>query len=182
MSISSRTSVIATNLLHSEVKGLNPYVTKSGYTMGADMWSVGALTTTLFLSWSYFADPQVLEFCQDSEAAILEAASQCNLHALDHSPLWKDVGHQAKDFIKRLLVLNERSRATVKQALAHPWFIASDGGKQFEEQYQTIIKGWMPTRAAQDFQEDLKIFIDARKETTDVWPSKAWARTELITV
>jgi len=163
--------------VHSEVHGANPYVRKVGYTMGADMWSVGALTTTLFLGRSYFADSQDLDR-QDSAAAILEAASKCDLDALDHSPLWNDVYHQAKDFIKRLLVLDESRRAKVKQALAHEWFTSSDGGKLFEERYQHIIKGWMPTRAAQDFQEDLKVFMNVRKEI-DVWLTKSCARAEL---
>lgn len=147
--------------------------------MGADMWSVGALTTTLFLGRSYFAQSQDLQSRQDSAAAILEAASKCDLDALDHSPLWMDVDQQAKDFIKRLLVLEEARRAKVKQALAHEWFTFGDGGKLSEERYQDIIKGWMPTRAAQDFQEDLKVFMDVRQEI-DVWLTEAWACAELI--
>ncbi len=150
--------------MHSEVHGLNPCAKEVGYTVSADMWSVGALTTTLFLGRSYFADSQDLEVRQDSALAILEAASKCNLDALDYGLLWIDVDHQAKDFIKRLLVLDEARRATVRQALAHEWFTCGDGGKQFEEQYQDIIKGWMPTRAAQDFQEDLNVFMEVRKE------------------
>lgn len=141
------------------------------------MWSVGALATTLYLGRSYFADPEELALRQNSELAILDAAVNCNLDALDHSSLWKDVNDQAKNLIKRLLVLQETERATVRQALAHPWFTAGDAGKSLEERYQETITGWLPSRAAQDFQEHLDIFMDAQKSIAMPPPPKPTKKT-----
>lgn len=154
--------------MHSEVKGLNPRVDEKGYTIAADMWSLGALTTTLFLGRPYFTNTQDTNIRQDSATKILEAAARCDLSALDDSPLWEDVPRPAKDFIKRLLVLQEVERATVGQAIADPWFKTGDNGNLFEERYQYIIRGWTATMPAQDFLENLNVFMTVRKKITDV--------------
>lgn len=154
--------------MHSEVNGLNPRVYKIGYTIAADMWSLGALTTTLFLKRPYFTDTQDTSIRQGSTTKITEAAAMFDLGALDDSPSWENVHKQAKDFIKRLLVLQEVERATVGEAIQDTWFKAGDDGKSFEKRYQHIIRGWTATLAAQDFLENLEVFMAVRKKTTDV--------------
>jgi len=39
-----------------------------------------------------------------------------------HSPYWDNISGQAKDLIKKLLVVNPKQRLTAKQALEHEWF------------------------------------------------------------
>lgn len=39
-----------------------------------------------------------------------------------HSPYWDSISTQAKDLIKKLLVVNPNQRLTASQALQHEWF------------------------------------------------------------
>lgn len=98
---------------------MNPLVTKIGYTMGADMWSVGAVTTALFFGRSYFVDDEGTAYQRHASAAILSAVAKCDLSGLDHNPLWQEVDPAAQDLIKTLLVLDEVTRLKVGQALQH---------------------------------------------------------------
>ncbi|KAJ1679445.1 serine/threonine protein kinase [Spiromyces aspiralis] len=45
-----------------------------------------------------------------------------------HSPYWDDISSEAKDLVRRMLVVNPRERITVDEALAHPWLRASSSG------------------------------------------------------
>lgn len=42
-----------------------------------------------------------------------------------HSPYWDNISAQAKDLIKKLLVVNPQQRLTASQALEHEWFSVS---------------------------------------------------------
>ena len=148
----------------SEVHGRNPLLAKGrGYTIAADMWSLGAMTTALYLGRSFFvADPD------DSDSAVLVNAAKCDLGELDRSPFWQHVDYRSRDFIKKLLTLDKKSRLDVGQALEHQWF--TDCGRRLilEAKYCQIIKGWMPRRVLIDFKEDLDASPNARRPLTDV--------------
>ena len=148
----------------SEVHGRNPLIAKGrGYTIAADMWSLGALTTALYLGRSFFvADPE------SSDSAVLVNAAKCDLGELDHSPFWQNVDYRSRDFIKKLLTLDEKSRLDVGQALEHEWFTACGRRLVLEEKYCQLIKGWIPRRVLIDFKEDLDASLDARRVMTDV--------------
>ena len=129
------------------------------------MWSLGALTTALYLGRSFFvADPE------SSDNAVLVNAAKCDLGELDHSPFWQSVDYRSRDFIKKLLTLDEKSRLDVGQALAHEWFTGCGRRLVLEEKYCQIIKGWMPRRVLLDFKEDLNASLNARRPKTDVRP------------
>ena len=152
--------------LCSEVHGRNPLIAKgTGYTIAADMWSLGALTTALYLGRSFFvADPEI------SDNAVLVNAAKCDLGELDHSPFWQSVDYRSRDFIKRLLTLEERFRLDVGQALEHEWFTGFGRRLVLEERYYQIIKGWMPRRSLLDFKENLNVSLNACRPKTDVRP------------
>lgn len=46
-------------------------------------------------------------------------------------PWWDNISEQAKDFIRKLLVLNPRERYTAKQALRHPFIVSNCGAPDF---------------------------------------------------
>lgn len=148
----------------SEVHGRNPSIAKGrGYTIAADMWSLGALTTALYLGRSFFvADPEI------SDSAVLVNAAKCDLGELDHSSFWQNVNYRSRDFIKKLLMLDEKFRLDVGQALEHDWFTNYERRLVLEEKYCQIIKGWMPRRALLDFKEDLDASLHACRPMTDV--------------
>ena len=151
-------------VLCSEVHGRNPLIAKgTGYTIAADMWSLGALTTALYLGRSLFvADSEI------SDDTVLVNAAKCDLGELDHSPFWQTVDYRSRNFIKELLTLDEKSRLDVGQALEHEWFTACGRRMVLEEKYCQIIKGWMPRRVLLDFTEDLNSSLNARRPKTDV--------------
>ncbi len=127
------------------------------------MWSLGALTTALYLGRSFFvADPEI------SDNAVLVNAAKCDLGELSRSPFWQSVDYRSRDLIKKLLTLDEKSRLDVGQALEHEWFTECGRLLVLEGKYCQIIKGWMPRRSLLDFKEDLNESLNARRPTTDV--------------
>ncbi|KAL8734831.1 MAG: hypothetical protein Q9166_001183 [cf. Caloplaca sp. 2 TL-2023] len=151
-----------------EVRGANSLVKLSGYTNAVDLWSIGCMTAAMLIGRPAFAVSQDSENRQDSAAAVIAAAAKCDLRALDDSEVWGDIDPQAKDFIKRLLVLNERTRLTAGEALKHTWFTQESDGQPIMSRYEQTVAGWKPSYPGWDFKEHLDVFIDARIPETDV--------------
>jgi serine/threonine protein kinase len=129
------------------------------------MWAVGAITIALFLGrppFTIYADP---EFTEDE---ILKNAVKCQLDFLDSSAFWQHIDHRSRDFIKKLLVLDENKRMNVAQALAHQWFTNREHKELLEEKYQQVVKGWTPRRPLLDYEEDLSKIMADRRSNTDV--------------
>lgn len=160
---SSRACSPSLDNISSEVIRTNKSVTKVGYTKSVDMWSLGCLSTALLRNgYSIFVNTQDSSYRHDSTAAITKAAAECDLSLLDHSPAWKDVQPQAKDFVKGLLQLNEDARMSAEQALKHAWFTEGPRKALFEEKYGQAIRGWKRTLSSADFIESLDILIDLK--------------------
>lgn len=71
-------------------------------------------------------------------------ARECDLARLDEELDWNKTGHRAKDFISRLLVLDETKRMDIKQALRHDWFTNPAHRQDFEALYKRSIRDWQP--------------------------------------
>jgi serine/threonine protein kinase len=82
------------------------------YSLAADMWSIGVIMFVL-LEGNYPFNESTLS--QQITTAQYSFAA----------PVWKKVSEQAKDLIRKLLVVDPAARLTAKQALAHEWFSAS---------------------------------------------------------
>lgn len=82
-----------------------------GYNEQVDMWSVGVITYILLSGYPPFAG--------DSEATVLQAALDATFEFF--SPEWDQISTAAKDFIKRLIVVDPKSRMSAQQALNHHW-------------------------------------------------------------
>ncbi|CAM9753486.1 unnamed protein product [Scytosiphon promiscuus] len=82
-----------------------------------DMWSMGVIFYTLLGGYHPFHDerqPRLFRRIRDGSFVF-------------HDELWDSTSDQAKDFVRRLLVVDPRKRMTAKQALEHPWMV--DSGK-----------------------------------------------------
>jgi pheromone a factor receptor len=126
---------------------MNPFVPKSqGYSKAVDMWSVGVIAAALLTGDSIFvnrADPRF----KIEPRLILSLAAQCDLSMLDDPyTVWRMVGRRPKDFVKKLLVLDEFNRMTATQALAHDWFTNKHYADELEAVYQRSIRCWNPRR------------------------------------
>jgi len=101
------------------------------------MWSLGCITVVLLTGGSAFEDPSTGSYSQT-------LANKCNLKFLDKSDAWRQVRTRPKEFVKRLLVLDEADRMTAQQALDDPWFSNEMHKTNFEDLYKRTIRHWHP--------------------------------------
>lgn len=114
-----------------------------GYSHAIDMWSIGTITALLLSGRQPFGlehESQMPEY--EREKVIRDNAMRRNLSSLNDSKGWQKAGPRAKDFVMKLLVVNEDERLTAKQALKHPWFANSHHRKEFEDLYDRATSGW----------------------------------------
>ncbi|CAM9964633.1 unnamed protein product [Ectocarpus sp. 12 AP-2014] len=81
-----------------------------------DMWSMGVIFYTLLGGYHPFHDerqPRLFRRIRDGSFVF-------------HDELWSNTSDQAKDFVRRLLVVDATKRMTAKQALQHPWILGSE--------------------------------------------------------
>ena len=109
----------------------------------------------MLTGYSFFSHPDDPEDEHSRGLAMVERAGQCSLTGLDTREEWHTVGKRPKDFIKQLLVLNEKARLTVTGALQHPWFTNSHHVLEFDALYARAIKGWHPRGHPQNLIQSL---------------------------
>ncbi|KAF7513282.1 hypothetical protein GJ744_009703 [Endocarpon pusillum] len=110
---------------------------KNGYTKAIDMWSLGCVTVVLLTGGSPFINPKTNQYCQ-------QLAQECSLQQLECVTEWQFVGKRPKDFVRRLLVLDEEQRMTPSDAKRHCWFSNDSHRLDFEAVYQRAIQHWRP--------------------------------------
>ncbi|OZC09937.1 hypothetical protein X798_03043 [Onchocerca flexuosa] len=76
-----------------------------------DMWSIGVLTYILLSGLSPFGG--------ETDEETLRNVKKCDWNMDD--PSFANISQDGKDFIKKLLMLDPKSRMTVHEALEHPW-------------------------------------------------------------
>ncbi|NWS77872.1 KCC4 kinase, partial [Crotophaga sulcirostris] len=77
-----------------------------------DMWSVGVITYILLCGFEPFFDPR-------GDQYMYSRILTCDYEFV--SPWWDEVSLNAKDLVRKLIVLDPKKRLTVSQALEHPW-------------------------------------------------------------
>lgn len=162
-----------------EIRGKNSLVQQPGYTSAVDMWSVGCVTAAMLIGRPAFAMSQPSIGRQDSTAVVIAAAARCDLRVLDDPDVWGDIDEQAKDFIRRLLVLDERTRFSAQQALLHGWF-TQRRDRAMTDRYDGAIAGWKPHVTGWDFKEHLDCFIESRISESDVSSARLIKHAGLI--
>jgi serine/threonine protein kinase len=92
-----------------EIHKVNPTIpADDGYTKAIDMWSIGSITASVLAGEVIFTDRAHPQYDSNPRLVIVSLAAQCDLSVLDaeYHPTWSEVDSLAKDFIKRLLVLD----------------------------------------------------------------------------
>lgn len=129
---------------------------QGGYTKAVDLWSLGCVTTVLLTGDSPFRDLEApnnpAQLPQDNDLGRLEADMD-----------WHNIGARARDFVRRLLVLDETKRMGVKSALRHSWFTNRAHKREFEALYKRSIKDWKPRVYQGPLIVDLCNLIETRK-------------------
>ena len=141
-------------------------MTAKGYTEAVDLWSLGCVTAALLTGATPFvsSEPQSPTDRKPSYAVIVDAAFTCDLTKLDTSEAWRNVGPNAKSFVRGLLVLDETSRLTADEALNHVWYSYLE--EDFEKLYNFTIRHWNPRKPAINIIERLE--KSARKDAYEV--------------
>ncbi|KAL8695966.1 MAG: hypothetical protein Q9224_003045 [Gallowayella concinna] len=116
----------------------------------------------------HYVAPQVSGGEEESAAAVIAAAGKCNLGGLDDAKVWGDIDPQGKEFIRRVLVRDEKARLTANQGLLHEWFTQQGDGQLMVTRYERAIAEWKPNYPGWDFKEDLDRCIKFRTPESDV--------------
>lgn len=106
-----------------------PEVLRKQYSKSCDLWSVGVIAYILLCGYPPFNGAGN----DETHKAVLRG-NYC-FPGED----WKDISHEAMDFIYRLLQVDPQRRMTVEQALNHPWIVNHVRVNQAEEECQQNI-------------------------------------------
>lgn len=144
-----------------EIHRMNPTMpANEGYSKSVDMWSIGSITAAVLTGDVIFTDRADPQYYENPRTVIFGLAAQCDLSVLDeeYHPRWSVVGPLPKDFIRRLLVLEEDHRMTASEALAHKWLANDCYAEDLEDLYARSIQDWQPR--SMDSQLVERIFRD----------------------
>eukprot|EP01116_Phalansterium_solitarium_P023212 TRINITY_DN8018_c0_g1_i1.p1 TRINITY_DN8018_c0_g1~~TRINITY_DN8018_c0_g1_i1.p1 ORF type:complete len:316 (+),score=117.72 TRINITY_DN8018_c0_g1_i1:70-948(+) len=83
----------------------------TGYDKEVDLWSIGVITYLLLCGYPPFYGESLPEVFEQ----IMKGHFEFN------SPYWDNISSEAKDFIKKLLLVDSKKRLTADNALQHPW-------------------------------------------------------------
>ena len=97
------------------------YHTRKGYVPPpCDMWSAGVVCFVLLCGYPPFRVPRDTK---DAKSKLFKQIVQGRV-TFDRGTSWDRISTEAKDFVRRLLVVEPLNRMTAEQAEEHPWFAA----------------------------------------------------------
>jgi len=126
------------------------------YNQAIDLWSVGVITYILLCGYE--------PFYSDHEPEMFKKIIKCD-YEFD-SPWWDEVSENAKDLIRKLLVLDDRKRLSAAQALQHPWVKGNAAKSNHMEETQTKLKQFNAKRKLKAATNVLMAFSLANKRAT----------------
>jgi len=91
----------------------------TGYDKEVDLWSVGVITYLLLCGFPPFYGESLPE--------VFEQIMKADYDFPD--PYWTDISSEAKDLIKKLLVVDAKKRLSATEALKHPWVVKGGSSK-----------------------------------------------------
>lgn len=99
---------------------------ENGYDAACDCWSLGVIAFVLLSGrMPFFEEKDRHAPPRPMPLLVQHLARFADFDDPEH---WKDVSEQAKDFVRRLLDPNPRTRLTAADALKHPWLARRSGG------------------------------------------------------
>jgi len=90
---------------------------EGSYDKSVDMWPCGVITYVLLCGFS--------PFLSSNQTGLFEKIMKAEYDFPD--PEWTHISESAKDFIRKLLVKDRKTRYTAEQCLAHPWLNGESG-------------------------------------------------------
>lgn len=90
-----------------------PEVLKGNYSIACDLWSIGAISYVMLTGEMPFTGKDTEDTIQVVKKGVLKT----------NTPSFKELSHEAQQFIVALMNKNEAKRMTAAQALEHPWIV-----------------------------------------------------------
>jgi len=111
----------------------------TGYDKEVDMWSIGVITYILLCGFPPFYKDNLPEMFEEIMKAKYDFPED----------YWSEVSETAKDFIKKLLVVDPKQRMTGVTALQHPWLCGFAPAHTLPNKFTNKMKGWVDIRKQQ---------------------------------
>lgn len=119
-----------------EVEFLNPF--DKGYTMSADLWSLGVLTVCLLTGSALIPSNDISQLSHHQIANYFNSIRENQI-----GKRWQSMRSTALQFIKGLLALVPAQRMSASEALQHPWYtMPTTEATMIEIGYQRVIRSW----------------------------------------
>jgi len=83
----------------------------TGYDKEVDLWSIGVITYILLCGFPPFYNEELPKLFEQIMKADYDFPHE----------YWSHISNEAKDFVRKLLVVNPSKRMNSQQALSHPW-------------------------------------------------------------
>lgn len=148
--------IVGTKVMMQTACGTPGYVapevlTATGYDKEVDMWSIGVITYILLCGFPPFYNENLPELFEQ----ILKAEYDFP------EDYWKDISSDAKDFIRKLLVVDPSQRMTGKSALAHKWLSGHAPQKPLPAKFNQELNKYVAVKRQQSKALQSKINIGA---------------------
>ncbi|RKF53518.1 Meiosis-specific serine/threonine-protein kinase mek1 [Erysiphe neolycopersici] len=119
-----------------EVEFLNPF--DKGYTMSADLWSLGVLTACLLTGSALIPTNDISQLSRHQIANHFNGVRENRI-----AKRWQSMRSTALQFIKGLLAMVPAQRMSASEALHHPWYtMPATEAAMIEIGHQRVIRSW----------------------------------------
>lgn len=126
-----------------------PDVLKGSYSSACDVWSLGILLYFILSSQHPFRG---LDLQQTLSKAVKGNFSF-------NSPEWEKISPEAKDLIRKMLVVHPSNRITIPKALNHKWFLINNEGQKQKIPHRVLNALRQAKAHNKLWQEALKIVV-----------------------
>ncbi|XP_053443198.1 serine/threonine-protein kinase Chk2 isoform X2 [Nycticebus coucang] len=111
----------------------------AGYNRAVDCWSLGVILFICLSGYPPFSEHK-------TQVSLKDQITSGKYHFIPE--VWADVSENALDLVKKLLVVDPKTRFTTEEALRHPWLQDENMKRKFEELLSEENKSSFPAQAA----------------------------------
>ncbi|XP_053443192.1 serine/threonine-protein kinase Chk2 isoform X1 [Nycticebus coucang] len=111
----------------------------AGYNRAVDCWSLGVILFICLSGYPPFSEHK-------TQVSLKDQITSGKYHFIPE--VWADVSENALDLVKKLLVVDPKTRFTTEEALRHPWLQDENMKRKFEELLSEENKSSFPAQSS----------------------------------